>query len=321
MPKKTKIKVKKQKIPTKNKIKNIQNVKVNVSTSGGSGGTGGTSLRPQPNIIQQPQQQPYIIQPQQQQPYIIQQPQQPYIIQQPSFTPTNIRNEIQQPQKEETTFNNITKSIETQIEPQQKQNINWANVPIFDPFEDDYNAVIEPDIIQSNNKDDDFLIAFKNPLNNDNKTLLQKTEPSAPQEPLKSSVQQNILFKPINNNNNKTLLQKISPIQEMGQNPLFIKQLNQNNAEQIIRDKDIELNEEGPGGGGAGGGGAGPASKKITIFPDTYISQAQSGSFVFTPPKGFKIDGQNKKTYKMRDDAYRAREQFFKDNNIKYEIK
>ena len=305
MPKKTKIKVKKQKTPTKNKNKNIQNVKVIVSSSGGSGasgGSGGPSLRPQP--------------------YIIQQPQQPYIIQQPNFTPTNIRNENQQPNFTPTNIRNEIQQPKT--EPQEKQNINWANVPIFDPFENDYDATIEPDIIQSNNiqsnnNNDDFITAFRKPENNDNKTLSQKIQPSAPPAQSEPIVTQNISFKPINNDSNKSLLQRTT-MQEMSENPLFVKQITQNNAETLMRDKDIGLNrDEGPGGAGAGPGGAGLASR--TIKPDTYISQAQSGSYVFTPPKGLQIDGQKSKTYKFKEDAYAAREQFLKDNNIKYEIK
>lgn len=154
MPKKTKVKVKQPKKPTKkasnkNKNKNIQSVKVNVSSSGGLGGSGGTTI-PQPRYTQQP-----IIQPQ------------PIIQQQPYFIPQYIRNERLIPQKEQNVFNNIIKkSIESQTEPTE------PTEPIF--YEENNE---EPE------SESEFFgkLFFDNPLlrrneNKNNNSLLQNLE-------------------------------------------------------------------------------------------------------------------------------------------------
>lgn len=286
MPLKKSKKIRKQKTTNKSKKNTIkQNVKINISTSGGSGG-GGTSVPNIPTPVQSFARSEKIGE---------------------NVNVSNLLNRIGNQQNQQTAaftnFSNIINRTMTQKNQENEmiQQINRDDrIDIAEHVNDgidnneninDLEFVISPHFAFFDEEiSKNIPIPIKTPsIDTSTQTLFDRIQTQTEPEPLQIT--------------GKTLIE--TPEEE-------------------------NLNFIGGGGGGEAGQPSLSSSqpslsssqeKKISIKPDTYITQAQSGSYIFKPPLGYKIDGQKQKTYQSKQEAIEARETFFNDNNFIVEIK
>ena len=286
MPIKTTKKTRKPRLNKKTTKKNNmkQNIKINISTSGGSGG-GGTSV---PNIPQ---------------------PLQSFARSEKigeNVNVTNLLNRIGTQQTE--AFNNFSNIINNSMRQRNQENEMLQQINRDDKI--DIAEQVNDGINNNENIDDmEFVVSPRFPFFDEQIPKMENIP----------------IVTPTPDKNTQTLFEKIKtqtePIEPEETTYTEIKDVNfepapvQTTRKTLIETEDDQnLNFIGVGGGGGG-------SPERKIKPDTYITQAASGSYVFKPPKGYSIEGQAQKTYVNKEDAYKAREDFFKDNNIKYEIK
>ena len=282
--KKTK-KIRKQKTTNKSKKNTIkQNVKINISTSGGSGG-GGTSVPNIPTPVQSFARSEKIGE---------------------NVNVSNLLNRIGNQQNQQTAaftnFSNIINRTMTQK--------NQENEMIQQINRDDRIDIAEHvnDGIDNNENINDLEFVISPHFGFFDEEISKNIPIPIKTPSIDTSTQ--TLFERIHTQTEPELQPSPAPLQTTG------KTL-------IETPEEENLNFIGEGGGGEAGQPSLSSSqeKKISIKQDTYISQAPSGAYIFKPPPGYKIDGQKQKTYQFKQQAIQARENFFKDNNFIVEIK